>query len=135
MESQLHKRVLKFVAGLLDSNNIYSNLCVKLALNGSGSELCKNINFICHKYRLCKHNLGKESLKLNLCHVNYIYTNAVESARAALSSSIIQDMLTRGNFTLPVRDPPYLIIAGNCQGNMKLNLKSYKWGQAPNPQK
>ena len=24
------------------------------------------------------------------------------------------------NFTLPVRDPPYLIIAGNCQGNVKL---------------
>ena len=25
------------------------------------------------------------------------------------------------NFTLPVGDPPYLIIAGNCQGNVKLN--------------
>ena len=25
------------------------------------------------------------------------------------------------NFTLLVRDPPYLIIAGDCQGNMKLN--------------
>ena len=44
-------------------------------------------------------------------------------------------MIIRGNFTLPVRDPPYLIITGNCQGNMKLNLKSYKWGQAPNRQK
>ena len=94
VESQLYKRVLKFVAGLIDSNNIYSNLCVKLALNGSGSKMCKNINFICHKCRLCKHNLGKESLKHNLCHVNYIYTKGVESATAALSSSIIQDMLT-----------------------------------------
>ena len=56
--------------------------------------MCKNINFICHKYGLCKHNLGKESLKLNLCHVNCIYTKGVESASAALSSSIIQDMLT-----------------------------------------
>ena len=39
----------------------------------------------------------------------------------------------RGNFTLPLQDPPYLIIAGNCQGNMKLNLKSYKWGKPPTP--
>ena len=28
-----------------------------------------------------------------------------------------QGMLGWVNFTLPVRDPPYLIIAGNCQGN------------------
>ena len=27
----------------------------------------------------------------------------------------------RGNFTLLVRDPPCLIITGNCQGNMKVN--------------
>ena len=57
VESQLHKSVLKFVAGLLDSNNIYSNLCVTLALNGSGSKMCKNINFICQKYRLCKQQI------------------------------------------------------------------------------
>ena len=27
----------------------------------------------------------------------------------------------RGSFTLPLWDPPCLIITGNCQGNMKLN--------------
>ena len=38
-----------------------------------------------------------------------------------------------GNFTLPVRDPPYLIIVGNCQGNIKLINRVINGGKPPTP--
>ena len=46
----LHKRVYKFVVSLSKSENMYNNLSLKLALNGSGSRICNSINHICHKY-------------------------------------------------------------------------------------
>ena len=40
---------------------------------------------------------------------------------SSLINAVILLLNCRGNFTLPVWDLPYLIIAGNCEGNMKLN--------------
>ena len=49
VDCQLHKRVYKFVVSLSKSENMYNNLSLKLALNGSGSRICNSINHICHK--------------------------------------------------------------------------------------
>ena len=52
---QIYNRVLKLVNYCLYSNNQCVILCVNLALNGSSSNVCKNMNQIvckCDKYSL-----------------------------------------------------------------------------------
>ena len=55
---QLHKRLLKFVKSCLKGSELCS-LAVKLAVNGSNSIMCRNINFICETYGLNKFQLEK----------------------------------------------------------------------------
>ena len=119
VESQLYKRVLKFVAGLLCSKNVYNNLCVKLALNGSGSKMCKNINLICNKYEICRYNLGKDYLKQNLCIVNSTSVDKVDSNSFRLSR-IVQDMLImkeEQNFQFFTKSEIDTIIESICVSN------------------
>ena len=59
-------------------------------------------------------------------HDKYSYVHVVlvveySSPRTSISEGAIAVENDLVNFTLPVRDPPYLIIVGNCQGSMKLN--------------
>ena len=72
---QIYNRVLKFVTNCLNRNNQCVKLCVNLALNGSNSNVCKNMNQIscdnkCDEYRGlmnkdCHYNLN--ILELSNC--------------------------------------------------------------------
>ena len=49
---QIHIHCVKFFKSVISSENTIVKLCSKLALNGSGSTICKNINYIWFKYSL-----------------------------------------------------------------------------------
>ena len=53
VEGQLHKRVIKFMNNLHKSENSVTKLCLKLALNGSRSNVSRSFNFLKKKYGLC----------------------------------------------------------------------------------
>ena len=46
VESQIHVRFIKFFKSVTSSNNTTVKVCGELALNGSDSTICKNINYI-----------------------------------------------------------------------------------------
>lgn len=50
--TQLHKRFMKFIYNALHCENKCVKMCVTLALNGSQSVTCHNMNFIIHQYNL-----------------------------------------------------------------------------------
>ena len=52
IETQLHKRFLKFLNSVLLNDNALLVLCGKLSINGSKSNVCNSFNFICHKYNI-----------------------------------------------------------------------------------
>ena len=54
VECQLHRIVIKSVNSLFDSENSVIKCCTKLALNGSRSNVSRNINYVLRKYQLRK---------------------------------------------------------------------------------
>ena len=55
ISNQLHKRVLRFVNSCLKSNNL-CKLMMSIAINGSNSVTCRNINLICNLYNIDKYS-------------------------------------------------------------------------------
>jgi hypothetical protein len=58
---QVFKRFISFINSCINGNSVCS-LAASLALHGSSSVVCRNINFICEKYELDKWQLGHVSL-------------------------------------------------------------------------
>ena len=75
IEHQLHKRLLKFI--FMCTNNSLSKLCVRLAINGSQSTMCYNINYICNMHSVCKYDLLKSPVRMRS---NYIECDDVSGA-------------------------------------------------------
>jgi len=65
---QLHKRVIKFIIKCVRSQNENVKLCTQLALNGSKSNMCNNINLLCQTYKINKYEIG------NISKYEYIKT-------------------------------------------------------------
>ena len=63
IESQVHKRFLKFFESILNSCNPIVKFCGQLALSGSSSIVCKNVNYIWSKYNVCLPKSEKESYR------------------------------------------------------------------------
>ena len=68
VDMQLHTRFLKFFHMTLSSNNDCISLCAKLALNGSGSIICQNLNLVSYIYSINKY-------QIKIPHVNQIIEN------------------------------------------------------------
>jgi hypothetical protein len=70
VETQLHIRFLKFIHGVLSSDNECVNMCGQTSLNGSASDASNtSINFICCMYGLSKYEAFKESTGYLVNHV------------------------------------------------------------------
>ncbi len=80
---QLHKRLLKFVKSCIKSNELCS-LAVKLAVNGSNSVMCRNINFICETYGLNKFELEKMYISVTVHDVDIDSDAKIERIREFL---------------------------------------------------
>jgi hypothetical protein len=55
---QLHRRCITFVTQCLNSHNSCVSLCASLCIQGSRSDTCNSVNYICSKYNINKHFLS-----------------------------------------------------------------------------
>ena len=93
VDTQLHKRFLKFIKGIIGHDNSLINLCGKLVINGSDSKACKSLNYICHKYRIrtCELiSMPQSKLNLRLNNSNVIMNTDEDILR---NVAIIKEML------------------------------------------
>ena len=65
VDIQLHTRFLKIFHMTLSSKNGCISLCAKIALNGSGSIICQNLNLVSYIY-----SIDKYQIKLFTCKPN-----------------------------------------------------------------
>lgn len=86
VDCQLHIRFLKFYQQCLVSNNNCLRLCSILASNGSRSNVCRSLNFLCDKY-----NVHKETIIT--CSMSDIYQHV---SNAAYSNIIDHDIVSVG---------------------------------------
>ena len=88
---QLHRRALKFVSALAQSDNSIVRFCFRLLLNGSRSAVAESVNFISAKYNLDKY----------ICFENWARLRTVISHKSAVAdaqgdcvrASVIRDMI------------------------------------------
>ena len=92
IDSQLHLRFLKFCHQCLISSNSCLRLCSRLAMNGSRSNLCNSLNFICHKYNITKRSLTYLDFLDIAKFVHSSVSNAI-SHNDLLSVSILADLV------------------------------------------
>ena len=86
IQTQLHKRVLKFVNKLCNSNNKVIQMCSKLAINGSNSDICQSINLICDNYGIRKDEIGSSKC--------FCKCKSSASDNDISKASIIQDFIS-----------------------------------------
>ena len=67
IDGQIHIRFLKFMKGCLLSSNPCIQLCARLAIDGSNSDACKSVNFICSKYDINKYIIPTVSYRDSIC--------------------------------------------------------------------
>ena len=92
LETQLHKRFIKFAYNIVHSPNICVHICGKLALFGSMSDLCDSINYVFNRYEINKYDLLSKKLYQLMSKVNHhVITHA--DINAFYCSCIIRDFL------------------------------------------
>ena len=69
---QLYKRFMKFIRNVVNHENKVIALCSKLAIHGSNSSVCKNINFLSKELKISKFQLINEKSKFNSYTEKYI---------------------------------------------------------------
>ena len=95
VDVQLHKRFMKFFHKAINSTNFYTNLCARLALNGSHSAVANSLTFVSFKYQLYKYRMSGQSLHDVLNQVNYqIDDSHLSTAGAILDFINLRDKLT-----------------------------------------
>ena len=90
VETQLLSRVLKFMKTVSESGNYLSQLCKKLAIDGSHSSLCQTVTLISHK---C--NMPRESI----CDISPTMYQCKRHEPVTVTSSVIRDLLL-GNVSI-----------------------------------
>ena len=117
-EGKLHVRFLKLIRSCLLSNNLCTNLCAKLALQGSRSDTAKSINFICSKYGIIKYDIVKSHHNEYL-HVVNDFVVEFMSERAQLAGLLYDILCTRddiyyNNYNLFSLDEVQIMIDHVC---------------------
>ena len=61
IQVQIHRKFVKFFNSLVDSTNSTVRMCKLLIQNGSGSDVCKSLNYIRNQYHI--HGEGEMQYK------------------------------------------------------------------------
>ncbi len=85
VDVQLHKRFIKFYQSCLKSGNICIQMCSKLVMNGSGSDVCDSLTFLAHKYNFQREDV----LRLNIQRLNVFDVTDSVLQRAGLIRDLI----------------------------------------------
>ena len=88
IDSQIDKRVYKFLASCKMSDNSLTKLCYNLACYGSQSTVSNNISFLCSKYGLCRYTLPNY-----LPSCSYNNDNNAPSVSNCIKAEVVRDML------------------------------------------
>jgi hypothetical protein len=89
---QLFRRHIKFVQNIFKCNNKVINVCADLALSGSCSTLCNNMNYISHVLEFDKNIIKQPYFNLNLHIFQFMKNNSV-SINDAVKIGNIKDLL------------------------------------------
>jgi hypothetical protein len=89
IEVQLLKRSLTFIKNILCNENQNLALCGKLLLDGSSSDVGKNIKYICKVFSINK----KDICNINVEHIVKQYCTSIENESDNITASVIKDLL------------------------------------------
>ena len=99
VDTQLHKRFLRFAHGIFCSSNSCVNICGRVSINGSGSDFCKSLNFISYKYKICKYDLSNSISSISSSVENYVNVhsdwNVLQSANNIFDFICMREELIR----------------------------------------
>jgi hypothetical protein len=87
---QLHQRFAKCMYSLATSDNVCVKICASLAINGSGSDTCNSLNFICHRYYLFKPIMFKDTVRYLTKKIQQSYSASDEIASRTV---LIRDLI------------------------------------------
>ena len=104
---KLHRRLLKFVHGVMSSKNDVLTMCGQLLLKGSNSVVGNNLNFICHQYHLNKYSLEAIS-KHEIYQVLKTMNDGEASIEDGTKAHNIADLLY-------LRDHPHECFLDKCE--------------------
>ena len=91
VEAQLYNRFLNFFKSVISSENKVLKLCGNLVLNGSGSTVCDNINYVRYKYNLRRSKLDILGYKNDLLKMEC--QNEYFDGKVAICVSNIIDLI------------------------------------------
>jgi len=97
VDVQLHTRFLKFFHTAVNSDNMYTKLCAKLAREGSNSSVSKSLTFITQQYRIVKSKL--EFMQWSTV-ANYLQPQRNEMYQA-VSGAIIDFLMMKSHYSTP----------------------------------
>ena len=89
---QLHTRFLKLFDMTLSSKNDCISLCAKLALNGSGSIICQNLNLVSYIYSINKYQIKISHVNQIIENIHRLYMNNIPH-EDFVNRSVINDLL------------------------------------------
>jgi hypothetical protein len=92
VELQLFQRVIKFVNTLLMGTNNLIKTCGHIAVNGSNSILCRNINQISNTLKFSKYTLGTKMFNSSSYIKKYLHCNKL-SQNSLMTIGNIKDLL------------------------------------------
>ena len=88
IEVQLHKRVLKFVRNLENSENKCVKLCFDLMSNGSGSSVSRSLHYIVSLYNITKYHSGFDYLNI----LKQMYNSISYDVSDQINAGNVQDL-------------------------------------------
>ena len=102
IDTQLHVRFIKFIYKIVNSSNICTSLCGKLALHGSMSPTCNSVNKVCYTYNVNKcmfYNCKLNEILGNVkSYHHYLTDEAVKRRAVAILEGItLRDNLEKDN--------------------------------------
>ena len=92
VETQLHKRFIKFFHNVLNSNNECVRMCSWLTVHGSTSSVSQSLNYICNLYDFDKFSFGACNLNRCLISMNDMYNGRV-CVTDVVNATVISDLI------------------------------------------
>ena len=107
---QLYKRFIKFFSSIINNNNSVISLCGELALQGSNSSACNNLNVISYQCKIDK-NVMVHKRKLFNEHIEILFRESNHEKDLLVAGSITDILQLRDlNNSQFTKDEPHTLL-------------------------
>ena len=106
VKEQLYLHFISFYRNLINSENILTNLCARLAEAGSGSCVSNSVTVIAEHVKIARHHL---------CKYQHNYENLTDEGDTQVTASIIRDLLYIRYMYLFVPPDTFLLNLDECK--------------------